>query len=181
MVPVAADCSGENSPEAESPIRSDAIDKEEGDSGIDANSQGSCSSNDVKSKEKRKDKKKKKNKNDKDCSVNLDSSCRQHSSKQRDLDASNEVVGAKERLSSGSDRRSRESETLSATVHNNQLNVDAACKSNRNTCSGDRKLKTHLVYEATRPHPAEREDFESTGNDCYTPQKGRRSYMNSAL
>lgn len=36
------------------------MDKEEGDSGIDANSQGSCSSNDVKAKEKRKDKKKKK-------------------------------------------------------------------------------------------------------------------------
>lgn len=35
-------------------------DKEEGDSGIDANSQGSCSSNDVKAREKKKDKKKKK-------------------------------------------------------------------------------------------------------------------------
>lgn len=36
-------------------------DREEGDSGIDANSQGSCSSNDVKAREKKKDKKKKKN------------------------------------------------------------------------------------------------------------------------
>lgn len=35
-------------------------DREEGDSGIDANSQGSCSSNDVKAREKKKDKKKKK-------------------------------------------------------------------------------------------------------------------------
>lgn len=35
-------------------------DKEEGDSGIDANSQGSCSSNDVKAREKKKEKKKKK-------------------------------------------------------------------------------------------------------------------------
>lgn len=44
-----------------SPLRNgEALDKEEGDSGIDANSQGSCSSNDVKSKEKRKEKKKKK-------------------------------------------------------------------------------------------------------------------------
>lgn len=43
-----------------SPLRNgEVIDKEEGDSGIDANSQGSCSSNDVKSKEKRKEKKKK--------------------------------------------------------------------------------------------------------------------------
>lgn len=36
-------------------------DREEGDSGIDANSQGSCSSNDVKAREKKKEKKKKKN------------------------------------------------------------------------------------------------------------------------
>lgn len=38
-------------------------DREEGDSGIDANSQGSCSSNDVKAREKKKEKKKKKNNN----------------------------------------------------------------------------------------------------------------------
>lgn len=38
-------------------------DGEEGDSGIDANSQGSCSSNDVKAREKKKDKKKKKSSN----------------------------------------------------------------------------------------------------------------------
>lgn len=38
-------------------------DREEGDSGIDANSQGSCSSNDVKARDKKKDKKKKKNNN----------------------------------------------------------------------------------------------------------------------
>lgn len=47
-------------------------DREEGDSGIDANSQGSCSSNDVKAREKKKDKKKKKSNspsnNDKDTS-----------------------------------------------------------------------------------------------------------------
>lgn len=50
-----------------SPVRNgEVMDKEEGDSGIDANSQGSCSSNDVKSKEKRKDKKKKKGKDDKE-------------------------------------------------------------------------------------------------------------------
>ncbi|KAJ8920471.1 hypothetical protein NQ315_005339 [Exocentrus adspersus] len=51
----------ENVPEANPSIRNgDANDKEEGDSGIDANSQGSCSSADLKSKEKRKEKKKKK-------------------------------------------------------------------------------------------------------------------------
>lgn len=47
-------------------------DREEGDSGIDANSQGSCSSNDVKARDKKKDKKKKKsnnpNNNEKDTS-----------------------------------------------------------------------------------------------------------------
>lgn len=67
-----------------SPLRNgEALDKEEGDSGIDANSQGSCSSNDVKSKEKRKDKKKKKgnqgerdksNSNSNEASVNSESS-----------------------------------------------------------------------------------------------------------
>jgi len=45
---------------SESPERvADSVDKEEGDSGIDANSQGSCSSNDVKAKDRRKEKKKK--------------------------------------------------------------------------------------------------------------------------
>ncbi|XP_023310968.1 ankyrin repeat domain-containing protein 17 isoform X5 [Anoplophora glabripennis] len=54
----------ENVPEPNPSIRNgDSNDKEEGDSGIDANSQGSCSSADLKSKEKRKEKKKKKSNN----------------------------------------------------------------------------------------------------------------------
>lgn len=54
----------ENVPEVNPSIRNgDANDKEEGDSGIDANSQGSCSSADLKSKDKRKEKKKKKTNN----------------------------------------------------------------------------------------------------------------------
>ncbi|KAJ8935953.1 hypothetical protein NQ314_012575 [Rhamnusium bicolor] len=54
----------ENVPEVNPSIRNgDTNDKEEGDSGIDANSQGSCSSADLKSKEKRKEKKKKKSNN----------------------------------------------------------------------------------------------------------------------
>lgn len=57
-----------------SPVRNgEVMDKEEGDSGIDANSQGSCSSNDVKSKEKRKDKKKKKGKDEKEKPTNSNS------------------------------------------------------------------------------------------------------------
>ncbi|KAL3278379.1 hypothetical protein HHI36_013707 [Cryptolaemus montrouzieri] len=51
----------EEETQVESSVRTvEVADKEEGDSGIDANSQGSCSSNDIKSKDKRKDKKKKK-------------------------------------------------------------------------------------------------------------------------
>jgi ankyrin repeat domain-containing protein 17 len=43
---------------------------------------------------------------------------------------------------------------------------------------GERKLKGHLVVEASRPHPAEREDFEATGNETYIPAtKGKKTYM----
>lgn len=42
----------------------------------------------------------------------------------------------------------------------------------------DRKAKGHLIFEASR-HPADREDFEATGNETYTPvSKGKKlSYM----
>lgn len=42
----------------------------------------------------------------------------------------------------------------------------------------DRKLKGQLVFESSR-HPADREDFEATGNDTYVPGgKGKKSYSN---
>lgn len=44
-----------------------------------------------------------------------------------------------------------------------------------NTVSSDRKLKGQLVFESSR-HPADREDFEATGNETYIPGKGKKSY-----
>lgn len=41
----------------------------------------------------------------------------------------------------------------------------------------DRKLKGQLVFESSR-HPADREDFEATGNETYVPGKGKKSYNN---
>lgn len=45
------------------------------------------------------------------------------------------------------------------------------------TVSSDRKLKGQLVFESSR-HPAEREDFEATGNETYITGKGKKSYNN---
>lgn len=45
------------------------------------------------------------------------------------------------------------------------------------TVSSDRKLKGQLVFESSR-HPADREDFEATGNETYVPGKGKKSYNN---
>lgn len=41
----------------------------------------------------------------------------------------------------------------------------------------DRKLKGQLVFESSR-HPADREDFEATGNETYVSGKGKKSYNN---
>lgn len=45
------------------------------------------------------------------------------------------------------------------------------------TVNSDRKLKGQLVFESSR-HPAEREDFEATGNETYVSGKGKKSYNN---
>lgn len=42
---------------------------------------------------------------------------------------------------------------------------------------GERKLKGQLVFESSR-HPADREDFEATGNETYIPGKGKKPYSN---
>lgn len=45
-------------------------------------------------------------------------------------------------------------------------------------CTVERqKLKGQLVFESSR-HPAEREDFEATGNETYVSVKGKKSYSN---
>jgi ankyrin repeat domain-containing protein 17 len=186
-----ARCGG-SSPGGDSPVRNgEQVDKEDGESGIDANSQGSCSSNDVKSKEKRKDKKKKRSSSiaggagcsksgDKDCSSAVsppavDSAVSRTASKPCDVQA----------LAETKDKRGR-GETDITTSHSasqapseSSGNAVSGCKlSSRGVLPGERKLKGHLVFEASRPHPAEREDFEATGNETYIPAtKGKKTYM----
>ena len=190
----------DSSPGADSPVRNgETMDKEEGDSGIDANSQGSCSSNDVKSKEKRKDKKKKKN------TVNSGASCSKSNEKESSptvsatVESSNRVVASSSSkprdapaVTGNKDRRSLNecdlaSLSLSASAsghgtsqssNENSSNTASGSKSSSRAQAGERKLKGHLVFEASRPHPAEREDFEATGNETYIPAtKGKKTYM----
>lgn len=126
------------------------VDKEEGDSGIDANSQGSCSSNDVKSKEKRKEKKKKK--------LNASSNLK--------LDGTSRDA----RNSSASKNQNPESkDIISPSEKRNVEKPDS--KNGRLNHPQPRK---GLVFESSR-HPAEREDFESTGNENYvSTSKGKK-------
>lgn len=111
-------------------------DKEEGDSGIDANSQGSCSSQDVKSKEKRKDKKKKKT---------------QSSSKSSSANTSRDTGN-----------------TSTSSRISDMLPKSEATSKSRSNINSNQNTRKGMVFEASR-HPAEREDFEATGNETYIP------------
>ncbi|KAL6268769.1 hypothetical protein P5V15_001894 [Pogonomyrmex californicus] len=145
-------------------------DREEGDSGIDANSQGSCSSNDVKAREKKKEKKKKKNNssnnNDKDTSP-------QRSSKT--LLSQNTNIS--QNIASSIKSQSNNSEKRMMTNINNTASTTSVTTRSSTTVSSDRKLKGQLVFESSR-HPADREDFEATGNETYVSGKGKKSYNN---
>ncbi|XP_067003505.2 ankyrin repeat domain-containing protein 17 isoform X3 [Anabrus simplex] len=175
-----------SSPGVDSPVRSgEVMDKEEGDSGIDANSQGSCSSNDVKSKEKRKDKKKKKS----GCGI----AC---TSKSSDKESSPPVVPnsgtdsstgrtvsnvSKPRDTLAIDSKEKRARDVEVSVLGSTPLAEMSNKNcNRGPPASERKLKGQLVFEASRPHPAEREDFEATGNETYIPAtKGKKNlYMN---
>lgn len=128
----------------------ETVDKEEGDSGIDANSQGSCSSNDVKSKEKRKDKKKKKsNSSNPSKSENSSRDSRNNTSNNK-----NQMTEIKEIISSTEKHNTDKSE---------------------NKRTSNQQARKGLVFESSR-HPAEREDFESTGNENYvsSSNKGKK-------
>lgn len=117
-------------------------DKEEGDSGIDANSQGSCSSNEVKPNQKRKDKKKKK----------------QPTSSQ----ATNKVE-----LETRETKPAKiATEFVPTTARSAEKSTAETAKTTRTTFNNSTARKT-LMFESTR-HPAEREDFEATGNETYT-------------
>lgn len=131
----------------ESSIRNgDPVDKEEGDSGIDANSQGSCSSNDIKPNDKRKDKKKKKG--------NLNSK--------------------------------NNSPTSKAGSSKSSTGIDAAIDKRGEKISENNKkslavLRNSIIFEATK-NPADRDDFEATGNENYVSNKKKThaSFENEA-
>lgn len=154
------EASGENTPAVESPMRNgESVDKEEGDSGIDANSQGSCSSNDVKAKEKRKDKKKKKSNN--------------QSNKSEDVQESKSSGSSKSHSASGNDVKERLSERRTAEASGS--NDDKSSKGIRSSEKNVGSRKGLLVFESTR-HPAERDEFEATGSETYISSKGKKGY-----
>lgn len=141
-------------------------DKEEGDSGIDANSQGSCSSsNEVKARDKKKEKKKKK--------AAASSSA-----------SSSSVVAAA--LDKDKENFPETNATAAAAMpaHSalTQKVAQSAEKRNQGRSSGGGVDKLAVgkikgqVFEATR-HPAEREDFEATGNETYIPGKGKIIFL----
>ncbi|XP_064212242.1 ankyrin repeat domain-containing protein 17 isoform X4 [Tribolium castaneum] len=116
----------------------DSADKEEGDSGIDANSQGSCSSNDIKPNDKRKDKKKKK--------ANSNSKTSSPSTK------------------AGSSKSQNLTEPALKRNEKNSENKKSA-----------QQFRKGLVFEATKS-PAERDDFEATGNENYVSNKSKKTH-----
>ncbi|XP_011496279.1 PREDICTED: ankyrin repeat and KH domain-containing protein 1-like [Ceratosolen solmsi marchali] len=104
------------------------VDKEEGDSGIDANSQGSYCSNDTKSREKKKEKKKKK------------IVCNSFSS------PSNNV---------------KDPFNLTSKSTHMSPNINQGCL-------------TASKSQEVEKHPADRDDFEATGNETYSAIKGKK-------
>ncbi|KAF4532392.1 hypothetical protein B566_EDAN003844 [Ephemera danica] len=182
--------------------RNETADKEEGDSGIDANSQGSCSSNDVKSKEKRKDKKKKKattpapgssGKSDKENSPTPSPSVAGSSAdttcvpRPKPTPTPAEVPPSpKENLRVNGPHSSPqvlERTPLPTTVVHNSNSAHAMAEAMSGGSNKSRKAKCQLVFEATPKHPAERDDFEATGNETYMPSKGKKTttYLSSNL
>jgi len=162
------------------------VDKEEGDSGIDANSQGSCSSNDVKSKEKRKEKKKKNKilptvsagatKSDKENSPVPDLEKEAPIQKQltvvptlptsKDIKATNLTVNQTVEKSIPMPTPVLQSNSQVAMNEVNNIS-----NKQRGSSKANNKIP-HLMFEATpkpQQHPAEREDFEATGNETYIP------------
>lgn len=123
----------------------DGIDREEGDSGIDANSQGSCSSNDVKPKDKRKDKKKKKN-----------------LSTPSNTDTDYQETGS-----------SCSSATTPCKLYGSSDLKDIPEHKGHDKTPRVSQTKKALVFESSR-HPADREEFEATGNETYIPTKNRK-------
>ncbi|XP_050507031.1 ankyrin repeat domain-containing protein 17-like isoform X3 [Diabrotica virgifera virgifera] len=128
-------------PEVNPTIRNgDSNDKEEGDSGIDANSQGSCSSADLKSKDKRKEKKKKK--------TNM---------KNNDLHSRSKASSSKNAEKKTGDQSEQE------TPEKNDKSPESKSKQS----SSVRKV---IAFHQIKS-PADRDDFEATGNEVYVSTK----------
>ncbi|XP_044743261.1 ankyrin repeat and KH domain-containing protein 1 isoform X4 [Chrysoperla carnea] len=196
----AEEASGENTP-TESPVRNGEADKEEGDSGIDANSQGSCSSNDVKAKEKRKEKKKKKIEKITNKTENVHHTTTTHEQHSNNHHTHNHSpqqsrgsattnnastskshsVESKEHKTEKQQRHSSEQTPATpSTVHHPTTEVTPNNKSgnaSNRSSGGQSNRKGLLVFEASR-HPCDREDFEATGNENYAPVvKGKKLYI----
>lgn len=129
-------------------------DKEEGDSGIDANSQGSCSSNDIKApKEKRKNKSKKKG-------------------KEKEVDKKDEVTPtSKTTTKSSSTKESQDNKPESKDSENKEPKTPTKAANRKTTIhtyfpSADKSPK--MNFEVMTKSPADRDDFEATGNENYT-------------
>ncbi|XP_034251058.1 ankyrin repeat domain-containing protein 17 isoform X2 [Thrips palmi] len=168
----------EESPDRVAPVATETVDKEEGDSGIDANSQGSCSSSDVKSKDRRKDKKKKTTNGRSNLSINLKS---EKENSPPDTTPANSRVAPPPTVNSRFpeertvERRTAIPSTASTTITSTTTTATSRSIQERQ----ERKLKSENkapnpvyslhAYETTSRHPAEREDFEATGNETYTP------------
>lgn len=57
------------------------------------------------------------------------------------------------------------------------VSTTSTTMSSRSSAINCGKLKGQLVFESSR-HPADREDFEATGNETYMPGKSKKSYNN---
>lgn len=167
-------------PVAEGPARNDNLDKEEGgDSGIDANSQGSCSSSDVKSADKNKNKKKKK------VPANVaklptqlqdvqdDNEDIKSTSSGKKLDDSSPALDQTVNLPMKTDKEPVEADKVISPVEVKTPKLGTYKKEKKvepshggapgatpTKVTNARKI---LIFESSR-HPAEREDFEATGN-----------------
>ncbi|CAG9773085.1 unnamed protein product [Ceutorhynchus assimilis] len=132
---------------AEAPI-STPNDKEELDSGIDANSQGSCSSNDIKTpKEKRKNKKTKKEK------IGI-------------IAKKDEPVAFASTSKESPEKSETTKEPKSPTKTSSRKNIQPAPE----------KSPKSISFEATTKSPADRDDFEATGNETYVnPTKHKKA------
>lgn len=136
-------------------------DKEEGDSGIDANSQGSCSSNDIKEKSPKEKRKNKKNKKGKELvSKPEDLSLKPKASTSKDVQAKSDVK----------DKENKEPKTpIKVSMRKSQCSMTI-----------EKSPKSMTFDATTTKSPADRDDFEATGNETYVaPPKAKKSNEDS--